>query len=280
MKTKKLMALLVATMLCVAMFGGTAVFAAATPASVSQTQSGRWVIEDASGNDVTSSYTVSNVSGTDYEIKDSAGTVVATFNTNGSQPWAATAVSTSAGAGGTVDPSAGIGKVGDHVDTQESIDKINQAVNLSADLNKANGLLSDSLKSLIVTIISALTWLILSAVGLFTAVDVFYLVVPALHTALEEGAEARGRTDKNGNPKPRFVSTDATRAYSEANETGKNVITIYLKKRIVAYIAVAVVVYMLLSGNLSAIIKLVLNLISGGLNTVDELSNGVTAVGP
>lgn len=267
MKTKKLMALLVATMLCVAMFGGTAVFAAT--ATKVENRNFSWVVLDENGN-VMQDWTVDN-----GVVKDDTGTAYGTVD---STTYAITAYNS--GTNGNADPRSDVGTIGQHVDTQESINKINEAVNLSADLNKANGLLSDSLKSLIVTVISALTWLILSAVGLFTAVDVFYLVVPALHTALEEGAEAKGRTDKNGNPKPRFVSTDATRAYSEANETGKNVITIYLKKRIIAYIAVAIVVYMLLSGNLSAIIKLVLNLISGGLKTVDELSNGVTAVGP
>ena len=135
-------------------------------------------------------------------------------------------------------------------------------------MDEGAGLISQDAQNLIAKFLGGLTIAILTLVGVFTAIDIFYLVVPPLHTALEEGAAAKGQTDKNGNPKPRLVSKDACDAYNEGTENQKNVILTYLKKRIVAYIAVAVVVFLLLTGQMSAIITTVLKLISGVLESV------------
>lgn len=153
----------------------------------------------------------------------------------------------------------------------EKIDEISDSVGLGADLEGGGEWLSDEAKELIQKIMGFVTILALSAVGIFTAVDVMFLVVPPLHTALEEKAAAQGTTDKAGNPKPRIVSTDASMAWHDAAETGKNVLIIYLKKRLVAYIAIAIVAYMLLSGNLTMIISLVLKLIKGALDSISGI---------
>ena len=153
----------------------------------------------------------------------------------------------------------------------DKIDAISSTVGMEADLESGAELISPELRELIATVIGGLTIVILTAVGLFTAIDIFYLEVPPLHTQLEEGAEAKGHVDKNGQAKPRIVSKDACDAYREGSENGKNVIIVYLKKRIVAYIAIAVVVFLLLTGQLSAIIKLVLKLISGVLTSATNI---------
>lgn len=154
----------------------------------------------------------------------------------------------------------------------DKIGEINDKVNIKADLEGGSAWLSEETIALISQIIGFLTVIVLMAVGLFTAVDIMFLTIPPLHAALEEKAAAKGTTDKNGNAKPRIVSTDASLAWQEAAETGKNVLIIYLKKRLIAYIAIAIVVYMLLSGNLTAIITLVLKLISGALDSVEQLA--------
>lgn len=153
----------------------------------------------------------------------------------------------------------------------DKIDAISSTVGMEANLEAGAELISPELRELIATVIGGLTIVILTAVGLFTAIDIFYLEVPPLHTSLEEGAEAKGHVDKNGQAKPRIVSKDACDAYREGSENGKNVIIVYLKKRIVAYIAIAVVVFLLLTGQLSAIIKLVLKLISGVLTSATNI---------
>lgn len=153
----------------------------------------------------------------------------------------------------------------------DKIDAISSELGIEADTKKGAELISLELRELISQIIGGITIAILTAVGLFTAIDVLFLEVPPLHTALEENAAAKGQTDKNGNPKPRFVSKDAVNAYNEGNDNGKNVIITYLKKRVVAYIAVAVVVFLLLTGQLSAIINVVLKLISGVVNAVTNI---------
>ncbi len=153
----------------------------------------------------------------------------------------------------------------------DKIDQITGALGMEADITSGEELISEELRGLIATIIGGITIVILTAVGLFTALDIFYLVIPTLHTYLDDNAGANGRTDKNGNVKPRFVSNDACQAYREGSENQKNVIMVYLKKRIIAYIAVAVVVFLLLTGQLTAIIKFVLKLISGLLTSATSI---------
>ena len=156
-------------------------------------------------------------------------------------------------------------------DALNKIDTITSAIGAEADIEAGTELISPEMREIVATVIGALTIVILTAVGLFTALDIFYLVVPMLHQALDEAGESKGRTDKNGNVKPRFVSTDACKAYRDASENQKNVILTYLKLRLVAYIAVAIVVFLLLTGQLSAIIKFVLKLISGILTSATSL---------
>lgn len=153
----------------------------------------------------------------------------------------------------------------------DKIDTVTDTMNMEADMTGGAELISEELRDLIAKIIGGLTIVILTAIGLFTAIDIFYLEIPPLHTSLEEQAEAKGHVDKNGSVKPRLVSKDACDAYKEGAENQKNVILCYLKKRIVAYIAIAVVVFLLLTGQLTAIIKVVLKLISGVLTSATNI---------
>ena len=89
---------------------------------------------------------------------------------------------------------------------------------------------------------------------------------------LEGKAMESGSTAKDGGAKLAIVSNDAYNAYKEATDGNKNVMLTYLKKRIVAYIAVAVVLYMLLSGNLSLIVEIVLKALNGVFDFAEEFA--------
>ena len=159
------------------------------------------------------------------------------------------------------------------------ISQINNTVSIKADLDKGKEWLSPETIAIISTAMGAIITVALLAVGVFTAVDVLFMVVPPLNQALTERAEASGKVDKNGDTKIRFVSRAAVRAYKETQESGKNVIIAYGKKRAIEYIAVAVVVYLLLSGNFNSILTLALRIISGAVDSVGNIANGAPTGG-
>lgn len=156
--------------------------------------------------------------------------------------------------------------------TDQAIDDIFNGLNVKADLASATMTLGP-LTDIVNAFIGVIATFILLLIGLLTAIDVLYLEVPTLHSSMDTKAMEKGETSKKtGSVKPKVVSEDASRAYEEAAQNGKNPLLVYLKKRIVAYIAVAIVLYMLLSGNLALIVKVVLKALNGVFNWVEEYS--------
>lgn len=153
----------------------------------------------------------------------------------------------------------------------DAIDNIKELVDVNPDLGSAQKTL-DPLIEIVNTIIGILATAILILVGLFTAIDVLYLEVPAFHNSMDQKGMEKGQTNKSGGVKHKLISEDASQAYQEATESGKNVLIVYLKKRIVAYVAVAIVLYMLLSGNLSLIVEVVLKMLNGVFGWVEDYS--------
>ena len=153
----------------------------------------------------------------------------------------------------------------------DAIDNIKGLTNVHPDLQAAQGTL-EPLIEIVNTIIGVLATAILILIGLFTAIDILYLEVPAFHNSMDQKGMEKGQTNKSGGVKHKLISEDASQAYQEATESGKNVLIVYLKKRIVAYIAVAIVLYMLLSGNLSLIVEVVLKMLNGVFGWVEDYS--------
>lgn len=158
--------------------------------------------------------------------------------------------------------------------TQQAVDAIQDIKDLThvkADLSDAAGTLAPIIE-IVNTVIGVLATAILILVGLFTAIDILYLEVPAFHNSMDQKGMEKGQTNKSGGVKHKLISEDASQAFQEASESGKNPMIVYLKKRIVAYVAVAIVLYMLLSGNLSLIVEVVLKMLNGVFGWVEDYS--------
>lgn len=153
----------------------------------------------------------------------------------------------------------------------DAIQDIKDLTNVHADLSAAQGTL-EPLIEIVNTVIGVLATAILILVGLFTAIDILYLEVPAFHNTMDQKGMEKGQTNKSGGVKHKLISEDASQAFQEASENGKNPMIVYLKKRIVAYVAVAIVLYMLLSGNLSLIVEVVLKMLNGVFGWVEDYS--------
>lgn len=116
-------------------------------------------------------------------------------------------------------------------------------------------------------VVTLAVWLL----GLITALDVFYMVIPPFNSLMNAQAEGGGKLSgqtKSGEIKCKLVSDDAVDAYKVYEESQKNPIVTYMKKRFITYIAAALAIYLLLSGNMGQIISVVLNLLSGLIETL------------
>ena len=117
---------------------------------------------------------------------------------------------------------------------------------------------------------------------LFTAVDVCYLAFPVMQGKMNEAANNGGSmsgTTRNGEAKFKLVTDDAVEAYQEAHGGGGangqgggggNQWVIYLKKRAFAFIFLAIIIFILLTGKISFIIEIALKAVDG---IIQQLGN-------
>lgn len=115
--------------------------------------------------------------------------------------------------------------------------------------------------------------------GVFTAFDVVYLAFPvakgkmdaaAQSGAAQGGSMVTGKNHQTGEAKFRLVTDDAQAAYNEAAQAGKQPWIPYIKRRWVTYVLCAVIIYILLSGNMAIFINWALSAISGLLDTLSH----------
>lgn len=111
--------------------------------------------------------------------------------------------------------------------------------------------------------------------GLFTTVDVCYLSIPVLHTQMDNVGSSGGKMSaqsKEGGTKFALVTDDAVYSYNKAQEDGKQPWGIYLKRRIVTFIMMAIIIYILMTGKVDIIIDLALKMTGGIIDQLTQLA--------
>lgn len=121
-----------------------------------------------------------------------------------------------------------------------------------------------------------LVTLITIGMTLFSALDIAYIAFPVVRSAFEDVKNngGPGTTIKaNGERKSMWVTDDAQYAVKKAYmDEGANPWTIYFKKRILSYIMLAIILFILMTGNISLITGIALNLVSGIMNVLSGLA--------
>lgn len=115
--------------------------------------------------------------------------------------------------------------------------------------------------------LGAVTVVITLLLAVFTASDVCYISFPVFRNHLEEqmmqGEGAFVKKTTNGGTKLRWVSDEAQYIVAKCNyDSGKSPLVEYLGKRMVSYIAVSVILFILLTGNINVITNLALKIVS------------------
>lgn len=165
-----------------------------------------------------------------------------------------------------------IDKLNQSGNVSKQVDDITEGLGIKADVKNGAFLLSglsDGI-SYVLGIIVTLTTL---GVTIFTALDVLYMAYPVFQDNCNQQVQSGSgpmskKNKKTGESELRFITHDAQTSVSESVETGKNVYFLYLKKRIVTYLALAVALFILLTGNMNILINLALYAVSGLLNMI------------
>lgn len=170
--------------------------------------------------------------------------------------------------------SAAVGTINGLQQSSNMTNNINQDVlggfAIGADTTTATGLLSGFQQPL-ATLLGIIVIIVTAGMTLFTAFDLCYIAFPVFREKCDEKKSTGGmgtKQGKDGNTKLTFITDDAQHAVIAADtvQSGKSPFTIYLKKRSLAFILLAIVIFILLTGNIGIFATLALKLVQGILD--------------
>lgn len=158
------------------------------------------------------------------------------------------------------------------------------SIEKTKDITKGLGLEADTgaaaetiggFRDIINLVLGIIVTLITVGLAIFTAFDVCYIVFPIFREKCDaqkmQGDGAMVKKTNNGESKLRFVSDEAQFAVHNASlEQGSNPLVNYFKNRALTYIVVAIILFILLTGNISLITDIVLKLVSGIMNVLSS----------
>lgn len=158
---------------------------------------------------------------------------------------------------------------------QQQIEDLDEYYSLEADTKTASDLVS-GLKGPISTFLGILVTFITVGMTVFTAFDLCYIAFPVFRGKMDD-AKANGtkgitRTNNKGETKLNIVTEDAQFAVisAETAQTGQSAYLIYFKKRIVSFIILAVLIFILLTGNINILTNIGVKLASGVLEAISN----------
>lgn len=170
------------------------------------------------------------------------------------------------------------------VNVAGTINQINKSSNMTSNLNTdviggfavpantsaANKLLVGFVGP-ISTILGLLVVFVTIGMTIFTALDLSYIAFPVFREKCDDKKATGGmgtKTGKDGNTKLTFITDDAQHAVIAADtvQSGKSPFIIYLKTRALSYILLSIVIFILLTGNISIFATLALKLVQGVLD--------------
>jgi len=159
---------------------------------------------------------------------------------------------------------------------QQKVDNMGVNFNVEADVQSA-GIALSGLQEVVGMIVGLLAYAIVLGMTLFTTLDVCYITMPVFKNKADEMVQRGGvmsRVDsRTGESTHRWITDDARYAVANATiENGKSPLAIYLGKRIWAYVMLAIVLFILLTGNIQLIVNIAINFISGLIEALEGLA--------
>lgn len=155
----------------------------------------------------------------------------------------------------------------------EKVNNITDGLSPEADTQGASEVLRGFVPVLNL-VLGIITTLITIGLAIFTSFDICYITFPVFRESCENqkmsGSGPMVSKKANGESKLRWVSDEAQFAVRNASlEQGQNPLVSYFKNRVVTYIVVAIILFILLTGNIQVITNIVLKLVSGIMNILN-----------
>ncbi len=162
------------------------------------------------------------------------------------------------------------------LDGDQSIESLDDYYKLNADVGGASELIGDGFKKSFQVFLGLIVTLITVGMTIFTATDLCYIAFPVFRGKMDEAKASgtpgiTGRNTKTGETTLRIVTEDAQYAMVAADmaNTGRNPFLIYFKKRVVSFVVLAVLLFILLTGNINVITNIGVKLASGIINAIN-----------
>lgn len=166
-------------------------------------------------------------------------------------------------------------KLNEAATATEKVTSITDGLNISADTEQATQLMG-GFSPIISVGLGILVVLITIGMTIFSAFDICYIVFPVVRGKIEDNKNSggpMGKKNSDGSTSLRFVTDEAVFAVEQATTNpGKNAMTIYFGKRIISYIILAIMLFILLTGNISLITNIALKIVDGVLKIIQGIS--------
>lgn len=149
--------------------------------------------------------------------------------------------------------------------------------NLNADTGGASQLLSGFYQPLQLAL-GVIVIILTLGLTFFTGTDLCYIVFPMFRGKMDDakasGTKGLTKTGKDGETKLTIVSEDAQYSMVAADtiQTGKSPLFIYFKKRIFTFVALSILIYILLTGNVNVFVNIGIDLASGILKAINGVA--------
>lgn len=168
------------------------------------------------------------------------------------------------------DKVAANGKVG------EKVNDITNGMTVEANTSAATMMLS-GFKPILELAVGLIAVLITFGMTLFSSLDICYIAFPVFRNKCEDakqsGNSAMTKKSANGDVQLRWITDDAQYAVTQGTiDSGKSPWALYFKKRIASYIFLGIIVFILLTGNITVITDLAINVVAGIIDILTSLS--------
>lgn len=150
------------------------------------------------------------------------------------------------------------------------------SITVTPRIDQANKLMS-GFQDILGIAVGLLAYIIVIGLPLFSALDIAYITIPVLRNFADEaksqGKSSMVKSDGKGGSKFRWISDEAVYAVKQgAMDEGKSALSIYFGKRVITYIVCAIVLYLLISGNINVVTNIAVNVVSGIMGVLENLA--------
>lgn len=160
-----------------------------------------------------------------------------------------------------------VNKAQDTANVGNKLNEINDGLDIDPDVSGALGMMS-GFRGIISLVVGILMVGIVALMAIFTALDICYMAFPIVRSIKDSGEGGAGKALQ-------WVTDDAMYAVKTCTlESGKNMWLCYLGRRAGSYIFLGIILFMLLTNNITLIVDIVLVLVKGIIDALTGLAAG------